>query len=129
MNDPAGWLLAQIDVDEQLARNAGARDGTTWRHCLDAYWQIVNEDNDVVVYGEGRPRAETADHIARHDPAFTLADLAAKRRIAEMHRGSHECPSFDDNCGWITAEDTCDTWKLLALSYTDRPGYREEWRP
>lgn len=58
-----------------------------------------------------------------------LADIAAKRAIIKMHTGFHECPSEDDNCGWIT-DDRCSTLVILSTAYADRPGYHlNGWRP
>jgi hypothetical protein len=67
-------------------------------------------------------------HIARHDPAWVLHDVAIKRRIIDTHEGSHECPSEYDNCGWAVGD--CTTLRLLALSEAGHPDYRaEEWKP
>lgn len=73
-------------------------------------------------------------HIARHDPARVLAEVAAKRRIVELHSGAHECSTFDrngeiDNCTWCLDSDECSTVALLASVYTGHPDYRPEWHP
>ena len=70
-------------------------------------------------------RTVDAAHIARHDPARVLAEVDAKRRTLNLH------PLRSD--GRICNEDEdiypCETVRLLALPYADRPGYRQEWRP
>lgn len=58
-----------------------------------------------------------------------LAECEAKRQIISVHRGSHECPSDDSDCGWWAPADVCPTLRLLALPYASHPDYREEWRP
>jgi hypothetical protein len=75
-----------------------------------------------------------AAHIARHDPARVLAEVAAKQAILEIHPGSterDECPG----CGawlsgtWATPPGAmCPVVAALAQPYAGRPGWREEWR-
>jgi hypothetical protein len=69
----------------------------------------------------------------RHDPARVLAEVAAKRRIVEVHppnpRGSAQgnlCQACDVHGG---GPYPCETLRLLALPYAEHEGYREEWRP
>ncbi len=61
-----------------------------------------------------------AGHIARWDPSRVLREVEAKRRLIDYADQAHE-----DN-PWVG-------WRqvivLLALPYSDRPGYRDEWRP
>lgn len=68
-----------------------------------------------------------AAHIARHDPAHVLAWCAVLRAIVELHRGSHECPSAEDNCGWVVGGD-CETLRLLAAVWADHPAFNPAWR-
>lgn len=68
------------------------------------------------------------EHAARHDPARVLREIEAKRRIlylaVQLPKVTASTDMFDNNR---------DAWreviKQLSVSYTDRPGYREEWRP
>jgi hypothetical protein len=64
------------------------------------------------------------EHIARHDPARVLAEVAAKRQIVELHflRSSGRLCNEDDDL-W-----PCETLRLLARPYVDHPDYRHEWR-
>lgn len=62
--------------------------------------------------------------------AWRLADVAIKRQIVELHTGSHECSTFEDNCTWIDGDgQACSTLLLLASEFADRPGYDDEWKP
>ncbi|MFE1361300.1 DUF6221 family protein [Streptomyces harbinensis] len=135
-DDLVQWLRVQHDADDRIARRAG-----------DSFRQIG--ETGVIVATEG-DRAEecasanwagVAEHIVTHDPARVLREVDAKRRILEIHHviggwededgqdiglGCNECgysAEYSDRGGW------CDTVRLLALPYADRPGYREEWRP
>jgi hypothetical protein len=98
-------------------------------------------------------------HIARHDPARVLRDVQAKRQIVQrFHHQPETGIRYGDEeyvscvCGWeevlhgvldwddaysihlaslhVNAEIADAVLRLLALSFSDRPGYREtEWAP
>lgn len=101
--DLAAWLFAQYAADEQRAGD------------LHDVRCAVNE-YDPKDCDCGYPR-------------FVLADLAAKRRIMEMHRGAHECPSEESSCGWCVDSDECETMQAHALPYAGRDGYDPAWAP
>lgn len=85
-------------------------------------------------------RPNDAEHIARHNPARVLVDIAAKRRIVELHT-----PDSEGNCetcgtgqrSWGPGDPgefdptpwPCRTIRVLASVYADHPDYRQEWRP
>jgi hypothetical protein len=52
-------------------------------------------------------------------PDFVLREVEAKRQLMDM-ADMFLTAGIDD--GW-------DLYRLLALPFSDRPGYREEWRP
>lgn len=68
-------------------------------------------------------------------PDFVLRDVESKRKLIEEHRryGRVEpcCAICGErsNDGDLYGEWPCDTLKLLALPFSDRPGYRSEWKP
>jgi hypothetical protein len=65
-----------------------------------------------------------AQHIARHDPARVLAEVAAKRRILD------DCASYVDEEGDAVTDGL--SWRvvaLLAVPYAGNAGYRPEWAP
>ena len=62
-----------------------------------------------------------------------LAEVAAKRRIVDLHADDHECPVADpeldgDAVTGIYTGD-CPTLRLLFLPYADHPDYQPEWAP
>lgn len=101
--------------------------------------------------------SSAAGHIARHDPARVLRDVAAKRRLLALHPHHRYAepldassrfeedrrPAFDEAPLYVGCaschydhrhEETypswwCDTVRLLALPYADHPDYRSEWSP
>jgi len=132
VDDLVQFLRARLDEDEALAREAPA-----------GPWHIGNavdptQPCSVHMFPSVRLVADglnwlVAEHIARHDPARVLREIDAKRKIAEQHRPvgyGDVCLSY---CHTRTPSQPqtwpCLTLRLLALPFTDRPGYREEWRP
>lgn len=152
MNDLAAWLLDRLDEDEQAARatspwpwvsNAEGDEVLSAR--LHDEGGLLEEDLTVATgyaLSGNQVRANVA-HIARHDPARVLAEVAAKRRIVELHTptdrtGKHLCPVCVSWEIWLTQEPgaglplddaPCSTLRLLALPYAVQPGYRPEWAP
>jgi hypothetical protein len=130
--DLATWLLEQIAEDERVAGGLPA----------DGY----PKHGSRVLSVEGTLKVPWPD---RWNPVHVLAECDAKRLILREHRRydewiREEMPSFASpsadahcvGCGFGSTEeprtehiDQCPTLRALALPYTDRPGYREEWRP
>lgn len=150
MIDLLDFLAARLQEDEDTARAATAGPWR-WEHgegdlCNDPecpYGTLIGvwEDGetpfhiwDVHGFDAKEGSRADADHIARHDPARVLREVAAKRAIIE----EHTCPCSDDcdDCGACSgshmADPTpapCNTLKLLALPYADHPAYNPKWRP
>ncbi|MFI0900582.1 DUF6221 family protein [Streptomyces sp. NPDC020983] len=128
--DLIAFLNARLNEDQQAAQHVAAEYGETWRD--DDDWVRGSNGADVV----DEPGAPVA-HIARHDPAFVLADIDAKRRIMECHE-PWVAENGDTICGRCGREHIdgrpgghfpCQTLRLLALPYADHPDYRPEWAP
>jgi hypothetical protein len=156
--DLVQWLTAQLDEDERIAKAA------TPGPWVDqgGYVTDVGPKVQVTDYGtqDGEPeedkpqgRADSA-HIARHDPARVLREIAADRELlAEYERlvRAHEAHQKEaDRLNEAGDDDPFRTaalrreadylpamlhvlggWaKRKAAVYRGRPGYRaEEWAP
>lgn len=142
MTDLVTFLRARLDEDEAIANAA--------RHSKEGRWQrgttpdkegrvyadcgvfsVSDEpidtsgwrfDNDYVVYDEGAPSEEEAEHIARHDPARVLREVAAKRAILDARRQQIE---LDDPEVWIAGDVLLFT---LAAVYADHPDFDPAWK-
>lgn len=126
--DLVAWLRAQLDEDERAARAVA----------VPSPWQVdISPREAFVQASDGRVVGETgfdesAVHIARHDPARVLAEVAAKRRIIDRFEfvDSHgpavdHVRALDMTTGARAA--LLDAVKMLASVYAGRPGWREEW--
>jgi hypothetical protein len=116
--DLAQWLLTQIAEDEKMAAGyEGVPLGSIIEYAEDSgpYWLTIS---------------------ARR----VLAECEAKRRIIALHgydeslydNKDEDEPRYCLACGdsdYEVGPYPCDTVRLLALPYADRPGYQEEWRP
>lgn len=107
------WLRAALDEDERVADEAPWHlDQREW-----PFWVDVDDERDM---------DSTCAYRDHFTPARALAEVAAKRRLLDLHpissRGweDHFCRS---------GQVPCQTVRLLALSYADRLGYQEGWRP
>jgi pyrimidine deaminase RibD-like protein len=101
------FLTARLDEDEAAARDVLENGLVSW------------DEARQILYRAGWHAERAEAHIARHDPARVLADVAAKRAIVALH----PC----DDCGM--GNDPCSTLRLLAQPYAEHPDYDEEWRP
>lgn len=148
-DDLTTWLRERLDDDERMALAASGRQ---WGH--DGYlgWHSPFGSSHCTVFHEMNPFSHQqnthvcgsalpadAEHIARHDPSRVLAEVAAKRRIVDLHAhrdGPHECPEWkwrdpehpedpqESETGWAVE---CATLRLLALPYSGHSEYRSEW--
>ncbi|MDG3012474.1 hypothetical protein G4X40_20245 [Rhodococcus sp. D2-41] len=120
------FILARLQEDEDAATAA-------------AQWIASGPHPNVSWYGRtGDSTAQrfgaAAAHIARHDPARVLREVAAKRElISRTWDGKctgHPGPWIhhdDYGPGYCMEPDECSTFHVLAMSYVDHPDYRAEW--
>lgn len=148
MNDLIAWLRQQLDTDEQTAVRAG---GSEWEvgPAFGARENMVRiREQGVLVDSVGSCAEswafvgqvasipnwrENAQHIATHDPARVLRQVAAQRSILNLCAAAMDAGQIKPGTTWnddaAGAEVAEATVRLLGEVYRDRPGYREEWRP
>jgi hypothetical protein len=148
MSDLAAFLRARLDEDERVARLAPPGPWSTSGPDTIAEW-VIHDQNWAVAEARAYieptrilpdvPKPEsyidanaTATHIALNDPAYVLADVAAKRRIVDLaHR--HRAGLDEDR-------EEFDLWhytgqgyilhkilRLLAAPYADHPDFDPAW--
>lgn len=156
------FLKARLDED---ARSARAATPGPWAldefgedikdpvpSALTLFGQLVSKageyDKAVANVGnraflDGGLRTLDARHIARWDPARALAEVAATRRIIDLHSDGGSSQGYTES-GYDVMQHACETcgsfgeygvpWpcptlRLLALPYASHPDYRAEWSP
>jgi hypothetical protein len=142
MGDIVEFLKARLAEDEAAAQRAGAWH-PDWTYDRETFsvnsgtWSVAaRRANDV-------PLCDVdGEHVARHDPARVLRDIAAKRAIIDLHRSvplvdgaegttCAECgPTADDHAVWaFPGEDwtPCRTLKILAAIWAEHPDYDPSW--
>jgi hypothetical protein len=123
-DDLVAFLRARLDDDEWTAR--AAKPGP-W-HADGGSVYATHPTDEVVGY------TDSAEHIARHDPARVLAEVEAKRRLLELHEPGEMEYVEGDVCMACDLRGEgpyypCLTLRLLALPHAEHPDYRDEWRP
>lgn len=141
VSDLVAFLLARLAEDEQVARAATPGPWVTEEtfpgaslvqsNLVDmAEWPAQQSANVASESSSGDLRTGDAMHIARHDPARVLAEVAAKRRIIDRQEQiiaslAGEPLLADGN--FLTLRDAGAVLRLLALPYADHADYRDEW--
>ena len=130
--------------------------GTAWFE--EAVFAGATGASATCVAGTGetgdRQSMADAEHIARHDPARVLRDVEVKRQILDIHGIIWRSIGWLERDGDVLDEayeelpvcvacvakhssfptrdavpvGPCRYVRLLASPYSDRPGYREEWK-
>jgi hypothetical protein len=134
--DLVAFLRARLDEDEQVARAAAEPEGACWVGSSESghpwrfsegrgvYAEIENVGESRWPQIVGADADAVQDHVAVHDPARVLAEVAAKRALLDAMIG----PALS-----VARAGTCDaglaTARFLALPYADHPDYQEAWRP
>jgi hypothetical protein len=145
-----GFLAARLDEDEAAALYA-AGPGWFLASAEDPDQRSVRFAGPSTLYGYGESLADyyiadridvaDAEHIARHDPARVLREVAAGRAILAMYEDAAQAP-YDLPEGVSEGRDDDererdqylidvldDVVRHLAAVYGDHPGYRAEWKP
>lgn len=131
MDDLIAFLRARLDEDEAAAMEAVFP--SPWDVSDRGHYAAVRADEpDFRIITEldqsqGVPGvwlSETLSHIARHDPARVLADVAAKRAVVFWCEAAYRVVEADRY-----ALDVERVLLHLASAYAEHPDYHEEWRP
>lgn len=124
----AAFLAARLDEDEEIARRA-AREGGTWeQEDPERFPGTIMSLGGHVTYDEGAPDENQGPHIARHDPARVLREVAADRVILGEHQEA-ESGGYCELCyyGYGGGNWPCPTVRALLTVYSDHPDYDPKW--
>ena len=111
--------------DEEAADARAAKPGP-W-HADGGSVYATHPVDEVVDY------TESADHIARQDPARTLRRIEAERLLLKRYDEPETDPRLPRSLNKLTAsvqrQVLAEVFRVLALPYAGHPDYRDEWRP
>jgi len=127
------FLRACLDDDERVAREAS---GDPWRRGAIEGYPFSQPGDVYAIAPDGTPAhiavgtrcgpeispEQSSSHIARHDPARVLAEVAAKRAIVDWVE-KQQVP------GSTVGDSFTYPLFVMAAVYADRVGYRPEWAP
>jgi hypothetical protein len=131
MDDLAAFIEARLAEDEAMAMAAAAdvnRLAGRANWTSEARMVTDAEDPDWAI-ADLSPFIDDeclARHIARHDPARVLREVAAKRAIVADHAPSEVAPDACRRCKGGMAFP-CRTIRHLAAAWSDHGDYRAEW--
>ncbi|QVJ03041.1 hypothetical protein KGD82_13485 [Nocardiopsis eucommiae] len=134
--DIVEFLNARLDEGEAAAQaviDAGGRSG--WEAVpiaeLDGRRALTGGSSIFAVMDPVPEGRACAEHAARHDPARVLREVAAKRKMLELH--ANGCPGINYcvSCwnGNESLDWPCPTVRTLASAHADHPDYAPEWAP
>lgn len=125
------FLRARFEEDEDAARTASivreTATGDTW-HVERGRMGVDQITRDTRQPEVGTALVECARHVARHDPARVLGEVAAKRAIVDEHQSEAPEHVYCRICDTLNPWP-CWTLRHLAAVYAEHPAYDEAWRP
>jgi len=122
---PGGWHYGDV---ESVAGGMLYDESRTIAHLV--YEQRDDHDGSIVRHMLSAEADANGHHIARHDPARVLADVAAKRRMLELRYSwnlhAERAPDLDLLTVQVATADAII--RGFAAAYAEHPDFREEWR-
>jgi hypothetical protein len=118
------WLEAVLTEHERIAHKAqAASDGYTW-HTAGGGDLVRCEGRPILAEpdGDGFLDEHLAWHIALHDPAAVLADIATKRQVLELFCVAERHMEAPHDALFRAVQ-------YLASTYASREDYLPEWGP
>jgi hypothetical protein len=131
MDDLTAFISARLSEDEAMAKAAARKRRGPWRVVGDAFRAVIHGSRATLSVAD-TPGMAIAEHIARHDPARVLREVAARRRTMARHERKPD--KQQPWCGWCTDDRhfeawPCDDIRDLAATWSDHPDYRAGWSP
>jgi hypothetical protein len=139
----AAFVLARVEETETIARVASLGQVWTWENNEDLMsdhrgelypWGARSRECIIATEGANPPNPTTTGaHIARHDPASTLAQCQAHRDIVTAYRSfvAASTRTLIDPATMLTAKGAAAglliALRALAEPYSDHPDYDPAW--
>ncbi|OQM82046.1 DUF6221 family protein [Rhodococcus sp. 66b] len=95
-----------------------------------SYGRTVTQDSEGCLPAVGK---EDGTHIARHDPARVLREVAAKRAIIKAYVDAdikaHDTYNFHEDILNGESNGLETAVEALTICWSDHPDFNKEWRP
>ena len=131
MSELVDYLLARLDEEEDAAKRAGFGWGADWA----AEDRFTDGYEYAVIVAQGSIDAVTSEdgdvvrHIAIHDPARVLAEIAAKRAVLDhAERRCSDAATSGDPSACLIAGGVLEAVERLAQVYAGRDDFDPAWR-
>lgn len=132
------FVLDRLAEDEAAARAATSgpweqrtynyRDGSSTWELVHVHDPMLHPANVLKATSEDWPPTPAdASHIARHDPARVLAQVAAHRDLVELATSLLDLHGMGDPK--VPTDVGGDVLRILASAWADHPTYQSDWRP
>jgi hypothetical protein len=129
MDDLTAFVKARLDEDEAIAQAAASEAGPDWtwdRETRDGY--LRTPGGTIMADALNVEDEQFRPHVARHDPARVLREVAAKRkRLAAYTAARAAADRYDDQYMAGVASGLADAIKDDASAWNDHPDYDQKW--
>ncbi|MEU0940117.1 DUF6221 family protein [Embleya sp. NPDC005971] len=121
IDEVVAFVRARLDERERDAAAAAGEVGPDWYYDTRHGRVASHREQDLVATGsQDHLGRECGAHIARHDPASVLREVAAQRHLI-------------DDTHWGGGPETEDAYhqicRILATAHAGHPDYKTEWAP
>lgn len=124
MKNLVEFLMARLDEDEHFARRTHSSEWT-----FDELGQLLVNQGQTISKIANLGVDNFGWHIARHDPARVLRDVAAGRALIKVATEAKEASNTSVGDDYMMAAACLETaLKQRAEVYSDHPDYQEAWR-
>jgi hypothetical protein len=123
VSDLIAFWNARLDEAEAAADRAG---GGGWEYRDSWVWCGPFEMADI--FGYDVDAEEVGGHIALHDPARVLREVAADRQLLALYQGSEEVSPAS---AWESdgTQALADAVRIRVAVHSDHPDYDQKWKP
>lgn len=134
MDELIAFVAARLDQEEAIARAAASVAGPDWTwdpDSRDGY--LRTPDGTIMADALHVEDDQFRPHVARHDPARVLRDVAAGRRLLanyeEIALPDPDASPQERALRMVVAEVVRMLILDRAAVWCDHPDYRQEWAP
>lgn len=128
-DDLRAFVAARLDEDEAAARAATEGPWSFAGYDSADGWPIVANDEHEIVSRSG---SDDAEHIARHDPARVLREVAAKRAVIRQYedvreQARHPVSAENRMRARVAEGELLEVLQHIAVIYSNHTDHDPNW--